>query len=131
MQLGAFAIILDAQSRVLLSHRADRDKWNLPGGRVEAGETPWHAIVREVEEETGLQVVVERLLGIYSVPSKPELVFNFLCSQSAGQLQVTAEADQHAWFNHTELPPNILRRHVARIGDAFSAANAVCLKVQV
>jgi len=130
MQLGAFAIIFDTKSRVLLSHRTDRDMWNLPGGRVEEGETPWQAIVREVEEETGLQVVVERLLGIYSVPSKPELVFVFLCSQRRGQLKVSAEADEHAWFNRTELPPNTLPKHIARIRDAYSSPNGVCLKVQ-
>jgi mutator protein MutT len=130
MQLGAFAVIFDAQSRVLLSHRTDRDMWNLPGGRVEAGEHPWEAVLREVEEETGLRVEVERLLGVYSVPNKPELVFNFLCVQKAGQLRPTEEADKHAWFGRTELPSNTLPRHAIRIEDAYSSAHIVYLKVQ-
>ncbi|TAH29152.1 MAG: NUDIX domain-containing protein [Oscillatoriales cyanobacterium] len=55
--IGAFAII-DSGGKVLLCHRTDRDAWNLPGGRVEAAETPWAAVVREVEEEVGLLVKV-------------------------------------------------------------------------
>ena len=66
--LGAFAVIFDEESRVLLCHRTDMDAWNLPGGGVEGGESPWDAVVREVMEEVGLEVRVERLVGIYSVP---------------------------------------------------------------
>lgn len=51
--IGAFAIILDEQSRVLLCHRRDFDVWNLPGGGVENGELPTEAVIREVREETG------------------------------------------------------------------------------
>ncbi len=54
--LGAFAIIFDNHQRVLLSHRRDMDAWNLPGGGVESGETPVEAVIREVTEETGLEV---------------------------------------------------------------------------
>lgn len=45
--IGAFAVVLDKASRVLLCHRTDRDMWNLPGGRVEADESPWVAVLRE------------------------------------------------------------------------------------
>ncbi len=65
-KLGAFAIILDTQQRVLLCHSRDLDLWNLPGGGVESGEAPWGAVVREVYEETRLRVGIERLAGIYS-----------------------------------------------------------------
>lgn len=53
MSTGAFAIIRDDRGGVLVSHRRDADLWNLPGGTVEPGETPWEAVVREVREETG------------------------------------------------------------------------------
>ena len=56
--MGAFAVIFDAEANVLLCHRTDRDAWNLPGGKVEAGEAPWEAAVREVHEEIGLHVRV-------------------------------------------------------------------------
>jgi 8-oxo-dGTP diphosphatase len=45
--IGAFAIIVDTESRILLCHRMDLDMWNPPGGRVEVGESPSDAVVRE------------------------------------------------------------------------------------
>jgi 8-oxo-dGTP diphosphatase len=57
--IGAFAVIFDAQGRVLLCHRRDMDVWNLPGGGVESGELPTETVVRETREETGLEVAVE------------------------------------------------------------------------
>src|SRR5258708_10697858 len=59
-KLGAFTIILDADRRVLLCHRRDLDLWNLRGGGVESRETPWDGVVREVREEMGLVVAIER-----------------------------------------------------------------------
>ena len=64
--MGAFAVIFDAEANVLLCHRTDRDAWNLPGGKVEAGEAPWEAAVREVHEEIGLRVRVRRVLRSWS-----------------------------------------------------------------
>jgi len=64
--IGAFAIILDDQRRVLLCHRRDLDLWNLPGGGVESGELPTEAVVREVKKETGLDVAVVHLAGLYA-----------------------------------------------------------------
>ena len=69
-RLGAYAICRDAQGRVLLARCGDGEPepgaWTLPGGGVEWGEHPDDAVVRELEEETGLQGVRGRVLGIYS-----------------------------------------------------------------
>ncbi|MFA5994556.1 MAG: NUDIX domain-containing protein, partial [Parcubacteria group bacterium] len=66
--IGVFGIIRDEKNRVLLVLRQDYDLWNLPGGGLEKGESPWQGVVREVKEETGLDVEVVRLAGIYSKP---------------------------------------------------------------
>jgi 8-oxo-dGTP diphosphatase len=62
--IGAFVVIMGERGGTLLCLREDLDIWNLPGGRVERGESPWKAVVREVNEETGLEVEVERLAGV-------------------------------------------------------------------
>ena len=95
--VGAFAIIFDEQGRVLLGHRRDFDMWNLPGGRVESGELPTEAVIRETKEETGLEVVIERLVGVYGKVHKDEFVFAFACRVVGGQICVTSEADQSAF----------------------------------
>jgi 8-oxo-dGTP pyrophosphatase MutT (NUDIX family) len=77
--VGAFAIIFDVQHRVLLCHRRDMDRWNLPGGGVMSGETPWQAVIREVQEEVGLVVTVDRLIGVYAYPPGNDVIFSFLC----------------------------------------------------
>jgi 8-oxo-dGTP pyrophosphatase MutT (NUDIX family) len=105
--------------------------WNLPGGRVEAAESPWDAVVREVIEEVGLLVRVDRLLGVYAIPSRPGLVFNFLCVPIGGTIRLSDEADDIQWFSHSNIPPNTLARQLERIGDAFAHHEGVLLKTQV
>jgi len=61
-QAGAYALILDREDRVLLV-RAANGRFYLPGGRIEPGETPEQALIREVEEECGLSVHVIGPLG--------------------------------------------------------------------
>jgi 8-oxo-dGTP diphosphatase len=119
--LGAFAIIFDAESRVLLCHRRDMDAWNLPGGGVERGELPTEAVLREVTEETGLEVAIERLLGVYGKVNKPnELVFSFLCRVTGGKLTLTDESDDTRYFNIDDIPSNTSPRQVERIYEALS-----------
>ncbi len=130
-QLGAFAIILDADRRVLLCHRRDLDVWNLPGGGVESRETPWDAVVREVREETTLVVAMERLAGIYSKPDQAELVFSFVCTILAGAPTLTDEADEIAYFALDEVPRNTSIKQFERIRDALGADLRLHLKVQV
>ncbi len=62
------AVVLDDAGRVLLIQRTDNDLWAIPGGAQDVGETTTAAAVREVREETGLDVEVTGLVGIYSDP---------------------------------------------------------------
>jgi len=65
------AVIHDPAGRLLLirrGHDPHRGLWSLPGGRIEAGESPEQAVVREVHEETGLEVVPGRLVGHVTIP---------------------------------------------------------------
>jgi ADP-ribose pyrophosphatase YjhB (NUDIX family) len=61
-------VIRDDQGRVLLIHKIDNDLWALPGGGHDAGERITDTAVREVNEETGLDVEVVRLVGTYTNP---------------------------------------------------------------
>lgn len=68
LRVAAYAVCRDVD-RVLLALAVEPDggqTWTLPGGRVEHGEDPIEAVVREVEEESGLHIEVDRLLGVDS-----------------------------------------------------------------
>lgn len=119
MKAGAFAVILDADRRVLLCHRRDVDAWNLPGGGVEEGETPWEAAVRETREEVGLEVEIARLTGLYWKPETQELVFNFECRITGGALGPSDESDAAAYYAFRDLPSNTAPKQVERIRDAL------------
>lgn len=68
MRVAAYAVITDDEGRVLLAHWSEgrRAAWTLPGGGLEEGEDPEHAMRREVREETGYRAVTEGLLGVHS-----------------------------------------------------------------
>lgn len=128
--IGASGILFDAEGKVLLCHRRDFDLWDLPGGRVERGETPWEGVVREVKEEVGLDVEIVRLVGVYSKKQKNDVIFSFICREIGGLLTITDEVDDFAYFSPYDLPRNLSPKHVERIVHAMQGVHDVFLTVQ-
>lgn len=127
-RVGANAVIFDEQGRVLLTKRQDNGLWCLPGGHMDLGETIQETVIRETEEETGLKVVVERLVGIYSMPypgyvyknpKKQILVVTFICRPIGGSLRLTDETSDVRYFALDGLPADMLPGHERRIKDAL------------
>ncbi|EKN42356.1 MutT/nudix family protein, partial [Clostridium botulinum CFSAN001627] len=65
---GVAIVIFNDKKQVLLQKRSDVCLWGIPSGHVEPGETVTNAAIREVLEETGLDVEVVRFIGVYSDP---------------------------------------------------------------
>ena len=122
--IGVFGIIFDTQKRVLLCHRRDYDLWNLPGGSVENGESPWEGLKREIK------VNIFKLSGVYSKPYKNEVVFAFVCETTGGKLVLTDESNKTEFFSIERLPSNTVPKQVERIKDALANLEFPVLKIQ-
>ena len=102
------AAVLIEEGRVLLTkRRADQHLpglWEFPGGKLESGESPEEAIVRECREECGIEVNVHEVLDVtfHRYPDKQVLLLFYRCSRVRGQVQHLHVAD-HAWVSPGEL----------------------------
>ncbi len=70
--MAAGALFFDAAGRVLMVEPSYKDYWEIPGGYVEAGESPLHAAIREVQEELGITPPIGRLLAVDWAPNEAE-----------------------------------------------------------
>ena len=125
---GASAgLVVDGAGRVLLVQRTlepHAGSWALPAGYQEIDEEPRQTAIREVQEETGLEVVAGPLLDLFYVESKPRKPANlavYLCWAVGGELAAGDDAAEARWFPLDELPPVIgfdnRRRILAGLAD--------------
>ncbi len=95
--------MFDGTGAVLLVRRANepgRGRWSVPGGRVEVGETDHQAVVREVAEETGLEVEVLRRVGQVQRPAPGGAVFaihDYTCRVTGGTVRAGDDAAEARW----------------------------------
>ena len=121
--LGVAVAILD-DNRILLIKREDFEVWALPGGGVDAGESLAQAAIREAREETGLQVSLTRLVGVYSRPHWDhggDHVVLFAAAPIGGVLLEDADGEvlDARYFARHELPEALVPWHRQRIDDAL------------
>jgi ADP-ribose pyrophosphatase YjhB (NUDIX family) len=108
--VGADAAIFDSSGKILLMKRTDNSKWCLPCGLVEAGESPEQAAVREAREETGLEVKILELVGVYTrLPNKEYGLYSLVsmvyqCEVTGGTLQRSHEDLGLQYWNLEEVP---------------------------
>ena len=119
LQDGAAAIILNSEGKILMQSRADRDLWGLPGGCQELGENFADTIIREVKEETNLEVQKNdlELIDIVSGNSRRssysngDVVINntalYLIKRYSGELKWNEESKEMRFLDIDDLPKNL------------------------
>jgi ADP-ribose pyrophosphatase YjhB (NUDIX family) len=110
---AASAIVTNHEGKILLHRRSDNDLWALPGGSMDIGESISETAVREVKEETGLDVRVDYIVGIYT-NSHHVIAFSdgeirqqfslcFACTLLGGEIQVSKESFEVGFFSPQEI----------------------------
>jgi ADP-ribose pyrophosphatase YjhB (NUDIX family) len=107
------AFIQDADGRILMIRRTDNDLYAIPGGALDVGETLTQTVQREVLEETGINVEVTGLIGIYSDPQhvieftdgeiRQEFSICFRATPTSGQLRTSNESKEVLWVSPADL----------------------------
>lgn len=110
---AASAVVVDDTDRILFIKRTDNGLWTIPGGAMEPGETIADCCRREVLEESGIEVDITRLIGIYSNPRhvieyadgevRQQFSVCFACRPVAGELTTSDESSEVGYFTLAEL----------------------------
>jgi 8-oxo-dGTP diphosphatase len=141
--VGVGGVVID-DGRALLIRRGGppaQGEWSIPGGLLETGETIEQGIVRELAEETGLDVrvveLIEVLERIFPAPSGPDgappdpkrpqyhfVILDYLCERRGGELVAGSDAAEFAWACEEELVKFSVTAAVNRVvRKAFAMAN--------
>ncbi len=124
--VGVTAVVISEEGEVLLHRRADDGRWSTPGGILEPEEEPARAVVREVREETGVEVEVERLTSVvaqepFTYPNGDRVQFldlAFRCRPVGGAPDASGDESLDVrWFPPKALP-DMPQRILDRIGYA-------------
>ncbi len=105
---------------VLIERKNPPKGWALPGGFVDYGESVEEAAIREAKEETGLDVELTHLLGVYSRPDRDDrfhTISTVFVARATGRLQAGDDASKAQFFATTQLPQPIAFDHAEIIAD--------------
>ncbi|MBF6236648.1 NUDIX domain-containing protein [Nocardia otitidiscaviarum] len=107
IKVAVSALVRDESGRILMIHRTDNDMYSIPGGGLEAGETVSEAVVREVKEETGIDVDIVKMIGVFSNPDhviayddgevRQEFSICFIAKPTGGELRTSSESKDVKW----------------------------------
>lgn len=115
-------IVVRDDGRVLVIKRDDNGSWEAPGGVLELDESFEAGVQREVLEETGLAVTVERLTGVYKNLTHGIVALVYRCRPARGEPHTTEEAREIRWMTKEEVRSAMVPAFGIRVLDAFEEA---------
>ncbi|MEU2628337.1 NUDIX hydrolase [Kitasatospora sp. NPDC007106] len=111
--------VVREDGRVLAIRRADNGTWEPPGGVLELAETVEDGVRREIFEETGLKVSVERLTGVYKNVTRGVVALVFRCHPESGTESLSDESTAVDWLTPAEVSDRMADVYGRRLLDAF------------
>ncbi|MDR7279132.1 NUDIX domain-containing protein [Catenuloplanes atrovinosus] len=133
---SANVVVTDDHGRILLIHRTDNDNWAVPGGAMDLGESLPETAVRETFEETGIQVEVTGLVGIYTDPrhvilytsngeARQEFSVVFTARPVGGEPKTSDESREVRWMAPEDIPALTMDRSMRTRIMHFLSGNGV------
>ncbi|MFF9007313.1 NUDIX hydrolase [Streptomyces goshikiensis] len=114
--------VLREDGRLLAIRRADNGTWELPGGVLELAESPEAGVRREVLEETGIEIEVAELTGVYKNTTRGIVALVFRCKPSGGTERTSEESTAVAWLTPEEVSAQMAEVYAIRLLDALDDA---------
>ncbi|MCA6091628.1 NUDIX domain-containing protein [Streptomyces sp. SCA3-4] len=111
--------VVREDGRILAVRRADNGRWELPGGVLELDESPEAGACREIFEETGIEVSVERLTGVYKNMMRGIVALVFRCSPVGGCERTSDESAAVTWLTPEEVIATMAEAYAVRLLDAL------------
>jgi ADP-ribose pyrophosphatase YjhB (NUDIX family) len=115
---------------LLVRQNYGRRYWSLPGGVMELGESIDEAAIREVKEETGLDVRLTRIVGLYSKPGEEALAVTFEAEIVGGTLHADHEISECSFFPVDQLPQPIREHLRDRVADFSQGQLSAVVRAQ-
>lgn len=113
-------VAIDNSGRVLLIRRRDSGEWQAPGGVLELDESFEDGVVREVREETGVEVEVEQLTGVYKNITRHVVALVYRCRPIGGAAYPTDESVEVTWISLDDAIERMSPAFAVRVEDAFA-----------
>jgi len=133
MDIGAVAVIFNRKNEVLITQRQDLRNWVFPGGGVKKGESIEQAVIREVKEETGAKIKIERLVATYVVDHllKRTVLYIFKASYIKGGIKrQKGEVLSIRWATQSQAKELMGKRQLWRLKAALSFRQGIKLEVE-
>jgi 8-oxo-dGTP diphosphatase len=133
------AVIEDPAGRVLLCQQSQgRRLWGLPGGKIRNGESPLHAIIRDIREETGNDVEVVDLIGMYHLSGLaadnelPDVLVHVFRARLEGEATINSPGRirRLSWHDPDALPEQMTPTTRRALADAAAGRSGVLCDVQ-
>lgn len=131
-RIGVAVLLKNEYQYILLEKRKDSGIWSFPGGGIEPGETIEQCAIREIKEETGFEIKIKRLLGIYSDPNSNIVTFldngdmihliNIFLEATIiqGTLSCSHESECLYFFPEDKLPYNVAPAAIPLLNDLLN-----------
>ena len=113
------AAVVNSAGEVLVVRRRDNGRWEPPGGVLELDEDIHQGLRREVREETGLDIEIDRLTGVYKNMVLNVVALVFRCRVGGGVLTVNEEATDFRWLSAGQVPRHTAEVFAVRLLDAL------------